>query len=231
MVMQFTKSGLLLGVMVMLSGCADWENHVQSKLPTPTAAYAGREITVAEGRSVFEVEYTGKDLKISRGQAEMLHAFLDGTLKDDRKAVVLVEQPSKQAPRLERQRAANLADTIRSMGWQTAAYQAETASAPDTLRVVVDHVMAVAPSCPNWEFHKYYTYGSQAHPNFACADRTNLAAMIADPRDLISGDVPSAWTGPAALHGEVRYRTGGVFAPVDSEVSSGGGSSAGSGTQ
>jgi len=221
---NFSKASLLLGVVITVSGCADWENHVQSTLPESVPAYTGREITVAEGRSVYQVVYQDKDTKITQGELKTLHAFLDGTLRDNHNGVVMVEQPGKKAPRLERQRAANLADTIHSLGWRTTAFETDVAGAPDTLRVVVDTLVAVAPNCPNWEFHKYYTYGTQAYPNFACADRTNLAAMIADPSDLVTGDVPSPWTGQAAINGEMRYRTGSAFAPVGSEVSSGGGS-------
>ena len=59
---------------------------------------------------------------------------------------------------------------------------------PGSIRVVVSRTNASVPSCPNW--------GSatevgplQTSPNYGCAVNGNLAAMIADPNDLVLGQV------------------------------------------
>jgi pilus assembly protein CpaD len=66
---------------------------------------------------------------------------------------------------------------------------------PGQLRVIVSRSEASVPGCPNWE----RTSGPGAtSANFGCAVNSNLAAMIADPNDLVLGQTGSA-TGDAAI--------------------------------
>jgi pilus assembly protein CpaD len=55
---------------------------------------------------------------------------------------------------------------------------------PGNLRVIVSRTTASVPNCPNW--------GTQRGPsstsaNYGCAVNSNLAAMVADPNDLVLG--------------------------------------------
>lgn len=55
------------------------------------------------------------------------------------------------------------------------------------LRVVVTRSKASVPSCPDWSSSSDRNYNTANHSNYGCATNTNLAAMIADPEDLVSG--------------------------------------------
>jgi len=46
--------------------------------------------------------------------------------------------------------------------------------------------IAVAPDCGNWSENLAVTYDNQPHPNFGCTAQHNLAAMVANPRDLVT---------------------------------------------
>ena len=59
---------------------------------------------------------------------------------------------------------------------------------PGSVRVVVSRSTAYVPNCPNWQTHDYPTDTSA---NYGCAANTNLAAMIADPNDLVLGQTGS----------------------------------------
>ena len=59
---------------------------------------------------------------------------------------------------------------------------------PGTVRVVVSRSTASVPNCPNWEGPGG---ASATSPNYGCAMNSNLAAMIADPNDLVLGQVGS----------------------------------------
>jgi len=61
------------------------------------------------------------------------------------------------------------------------------AVAPGNVRVVVSRTLASVPGCPNWEARGQPNYNNVTMPNFACAVNSNLAAMIANPEDLIHG--------------------------------------------
>ena len=58
---------------------------------------------------------------------------------------------------------------------------------PGTVRVVVTRSDASVPGCPDWEGRANYNYNNATNSGFGCAVNGNLAAMVADPEDLIHG--------------------------------------------
>ena len=58
---------------------------------------------------------------------------------------------------------------------------------PETVRVVVARTVASVPNCPNWDRPAQPNYNNLSVPNFGCAVNSNLAAMVANPEDLIHG--------------------------------------------
>ena len=59
--------------------------------------------------------------------------------------------------------------------------------APGSLRVIVARSTASVPGCPNWRPEG----PSATSPGYGCATNSNLAAMIADPSDLVLGQTGS----------------------------------------
>jgi pilus assembly protein CpaD len=60
-------------------------------------------------------------------------------------------------------------------------------AAAGSLRVVVSRSMATVESCPNWTRRSQADLVGGQGSNYGCAMATNLAAMIADPQDLVRG--------------------------------------------
>lgn len=58
---------------------------------------------------------------------------------------------------------------------------------PGQARVVIDRSRASVPGCPDWSVTSDATVGNGISPNYGCANNSNLAAMIADPEDLLKG--------------------------------------------
>lgn len=58
---------------------------------------------------------------------------------------------------------------------------------PDYIRVVVSRTRAEVPGCPNWSVPSNPNYNNRSTSNFGCAVNGNLAAMVANPEDLIHG--------------------------------------------
>lgn len=58
---------------------------------------------------------------------------------------------------------------------------------PGTVRVVVSRRRAEVPNCPNWSVAAQPNYDNRNMSNFGCGVNTNIAAMIANPEDLIHG--------------------------------------------
>ncbi len=63
---------------------------------------------------------------------------------------------------------------------------------PGFVRVIVSRSHAFVPGCPNWE--EAYEVGNRntTGSNFGCSINSNMAAMIADPNDLVLGQAGSS---------------------------------------
>ena len=216
--MKIRAIALLLGT-VALGGCADWENHMQRVLPPPEPAYAGKQIVVAPQRSGHTVVFARTASAVSADEQKALVDFLGGAgLSGD--AVVMVEQAPAGSRRVARLRVANVTNWLHRHGYRTEPF-AVTPAEDGVVHLQVEKLVAIAPNCPNWDMHPYFEFGANAYPNLGCADRTNLAAMIVDPRDLVDGHTPGLPSGQANLNGEIRYRTGQVTALTDAQAAVG----------
>ena len=67
-----------------------------------------------------------------------------------------------------------------------------------TVRVVVARRKAVVPGCPNWRRLSQPDWDNKTTPDYGCGVNTNLAAMVADPEDLIHGREGSGVIDPIA---------------------------------
>ncbi|MXO62432.1 CpaD family pilus assembly protein [Qipengyuania oceanensis] len=54
-------------------------------------------------------------------------------------------------------------------------------------RVVITRSLASVPGCPDWSVKSEMNYTNGTHPGHGCAINGNLAAMVANPEDLITG--------------------------------------------
>ncbi len=59
--------------------------------------------------------------------------------------------------------------------------------APGTVRVIVTRSTASVPSCPDWRTKTDSNFNTSNHSNYGCSINSNMAAMIADPEDLVRG--------------------------------------------
>jgi len=76
---------------------------------------------------------------------------------------------------------------------------------PGSVRVIVSRTTASVPGCPNWDSRPISHSGTSA--NHGCATNSNLAAMIADPNDLVRGQAGAAGSDPTTASRAIRsYR-------------------------
>lgn len=54
-------------------------------------------------------------------------------------------------------------------------------------RVVITRSTASVPSCPNWDDRHDGNFKNETSKNYGCAINSNLAAMVANPEDLLEG--------------------------------------------
>ena len=59
--------------------------------------------------------------------------------------------------------------------------------APGNVRVIVSRTRATVPNCPNWSVPSQPNFNNRTMSNYGCSVNSNLAAMVANPTDLIHG--------------------------------------------
>jgi len=65
---------------------------------------------------------------------------------------------------------------------------------PGSVRVVVARRRAEVPGCPNWSRPASPDYNNRSMSNFGCGVNSNIAAMVANPEDLVHGREAGALT-------------------------------------
>ena len=100
--------------------------------------------------------------------------------------------------------------------------------APGTVRVVVTRAVASVRGCPDWHRDGSHEFEGAQTSNFGCAINTNLAAMIANPEDLVRGQAGLGVADVATATKPIdAYRkstpTGGGGSTLKSESSKAGG--------
>ena len=79
---------------------------------------------------------------------------------------------------------------------------------PGTVRLVLTRSTASVPSCPDWSKKSEANYTSGNHTNYGCATNSNLAAMVADPEDLVRGQDAHGHDSTRAVRPVQAYRSG-----------------------
>ncbi|CAN5486324.1 hypothetical protein BH10PSE12_BH10PSE12_06790 [soil metagenome] len=66
---------------------------------------------------------------------------------------------------------------------------AQAGRAPDgAVRLIVRRATAHVPGCPDWSIKDENTGMGETSPNYGCGVNSNLAAMVANPADLVRGE-------------------------------------------
>lgn len=80
--------------------------------------------------------------------------------------------------------------------------------APGTVRVVLTRMTASVPDCPDYSGDYTPNYSQSTSPNFGCAVNSNLAAMVANPADLVRGAPGAPTTDPLSATKSIRALRG-----------------------
>ena len=75
------------------------------------------------------------------------------------------------------------------------------------MRVVVSRTGAYVPNCPNWDRPSQPEFEASTTSNFGCATNGNLAAMIANPEDLLRGRTAGASDATSVAKAVATYRS------------------------
>ncbi len=65
---------------------------------------------------------------------------------------------------------------------------------PGQARIVITRSDAYVPGCPDWSAKSDANYTNGLSTNYGCANNSNLAAMVANPEDLLEGQTGNSET-------------------------------------
>ena len=65
---------------------------------------------------------------------------------------------------------------------------------PGQARIVITRSSASVPGCPDWSAQSDSNYNSALSSNYGCGVNSNLAAMVANPEDLLQGQAGNSET-------------------------------------
>ncbi len=171
-----SKSVLLLVAAAAISGCA------YKPGPVPAAGAEPVNIPVVT-RAEYALDLAAPGGNIPPAEAARLSGWFAGMDLRYGDTVYVDGGAYSEAAR------AQVADIASNYGILVSPGAPVTAGAvaPDSVRVVVNRNVASVPNCPNWERKSSPNYNNKTMPNFGCGVNSNLAAMVANPEDLIHG--------------------------------------------
>ena len=135
-----------------------------------------------------------------------LNAFLTAYRTRGHGPITVTAPSGSRRDRDAHQTAADVRQSLNDLGLAYADMQGATYRTTDAEPVVIvsfTRYVASAPVCGVYSGEVMSRWRNLAAPNFGCADQHNLAAMVADPRDL-SRMTPSAPSNGTAAAAAVR---------------------------
>ncbi len=169
-----------LGLGLALAGCGG--------MPTNTSLYSVKQPVVERTNMVLDVNTTTAGLPISEQQR--LNGWFE-TMDLRYGDRIAIENPGQNPA---------VTSAIRDLAARYGLMISETAPVtpgylqPGQARVVITRSVASVPGCPDWSAKSDMNYANATSPNFGCAINSNLAAMVADPQDLLEGKKGSGET-------------------------------------
>jgi pilus assembly protein CpaD len=197
---------------LLLGACGGTANRGLESVHQPVVSRADYAFDVGSGPD-----------GLAPGEAQRLGAWM-GSLKVGYGDRIAIDDPSRDAATR-----ADVAATAARFGLLISD-EAPVTSAPianGTARVVVSRARAYVPGCPDHSRMYQPDFEGHTGSNQGCAVNSNLAAMVANPTDLVRGEGTRSLYDPAVAAKAIdRFRkaepTGGGGTAVRSESTGGG---------
>jgi pilus assembly protein CpaD len=84
----------------------------------------------------------------------------------------------------------------------------DESGSPNSVKLTYIRYVAQTPACGDWSTDLTKTGANTVAPNFGCATQHNIAAMVADPRDLVSPQALTPTDAQRRLDVLDKYRKG-----------------------
>lgn len=157
-------------------------------MPTNTSLYSVKQPVVERTNYTLDVDTSRSGLAISEQQR--LNGWFE-TMDLGYGDRVTIEDPSSNPA---------VADAVNQLAGRYGLIVSEVAPTtqgslqPGQARVVISRSTASVPGCPDWSAKADSNYMNSNSPGYGCAVNSNLAAMVANPEDLLEGQTGTGET-------------------------------------
>jgi pilus assembly protein CpaD len=168
-----SKSAILLAAAV-LTGCA---GYTPNDLPDRGVASVNVPVLT---RADFVFDAAAPDGSLAPGEAARLNAWFAGLDLGYGDSIYV------DGPYGARSEVSQIAGNYGLLVSPSAPVTGDPVG-PGNARVIVSRMRATVPNCPNWSVPAQPSSDNRAMSTFGCAVNSNLAAMVANPQDLVYG--------------------------------------------
>jgi pilus assembly protein CpaD len=209
---------LALLLAISLDGCATSDQPLPKQGATTEAP---NPVQVSLQSLTHMLHYAPGSTAPSPAETAVLNDFLAGSgIAPGDPITIERSPPAGRTPGgLDEKRIQRLTAALARQGVKPVVASAPALPAGD-IRLTIEHYVASAPGCPNWSKAPGNDFDNTLHSDYGCATATNLAAMIADPRDLAEGRTMGPPKGNPAIAAMHRYATGKVSSLSGSDTTS-----------
>ncbi|MGV6821156.1 MAG: CpaD family pilus assembly protein [Parvularcula sp.] len=182
---------------ILLSACSTVFNSEQAA----TTVAERHPISIDQQTVSTRIKVDPSLSGLSRDDHAKLDAFLTAYRTRGHGPITVTAPSSGDGIDLEgQQTAANVRAALHTYGLQYEDMRGATYRTRASEREVIvsfTRYVASAPVCGDFGGDRISRLTNRPAPNFGCADQTNLAAMVADPRDLTGAQEPEPTAGNA----------------------------------
>ncbi len=169
---------------LLLGGCMGTENRGLESVHQPVVS-----------RSDYALDLGVSGGALTRGEQQRLAGWM-ATMRLGYGDRVAIDDPAGEAPGARGDVAAVVAQYGLLLSDDAPVTPAPLA--PGAIRVVVSRMRAAVPHCPDWSRDASNEFEANTSSSYGCAINSNLAAMVANPADLVRG-APGTETTDAAV--------------------------------
>lgn len=184
-----TRVSLALLSMAFLAGCANVQYVEVGAIPDD---YRTRHpIVVAEGETAIDIPITASDTRLPLSSRSRVEEFARRFHASEAAAIRIMVPSGSFNEAAARLAADDAVRVLRATGVDrgrilVTPYPSEYTGGPVPLRLAFSTLTASVAPCGNWPQDLGATHENRNYHNFGCASQANLAAQIADPRDLLA---------------------------------------------
>ena len=215
---------IVFGMALALTGCQSIPGLYDD---TPNPSYVRQYSPgVNQGDMTLNLPLSSRSRQFSDNQVAEIEAFVEEYKRSGQGPLTILRPTGSSNELVAASGAAHIKRMLPRAGLTrdrviTRSYYAGRSDPSAPIRLSYKRYFANTRQCGDWSKNLAKTYDNKVPPNFGCAHYHNLAAMVANPRDL---QYPRATTPPDAARRDVvlgKYRKGLATATQRSSKDSG----------